>query len=169
MRIKSLEDLLTAYEGAYPGDVAHTGTLPERRRLGYVRMNPEMPRVWADAAQRHMEAARGLHARVNEAVANLAQPEPAEADEDDDLPDTSGIDADSIRRTLARLMPADAEEVKRREIVTLTAAQVAALTPAAAVAFGAQAQALRDEAAADADTVAEILAESIALRLKVNP
>jgi hypothetical protein len=74
-----------------------------------------------------MEAARGLHARVDEVVANLAQPEPAEADEDDDLPDTSGIDADSIRRTLARLMPADAEEVKRREIVTLTAAQVAAL------------------------------------------
>jgi hypothetical protein len=49
------------------------------------------------------------------------------------------------------------------------AAQGVAPTPAAAVAFTAQAQALRDEAAADADTVAEILAESIALRLKVNP
>lgn len=57
----------------------------------------------------------------------LAPEEPDNAGWDDDLPDTSGIDADSIRRTAAALTPADADEVKRREIITLTPAQIEAL------------------------------------------
>lgn len=57
----------------------------------------------------------------------LAPEEPDNAGWDDDLPDTSGITADAIRRAAAAILPADAEGVQRREIITLTAAQIEAL------------------------------------------